>query len=166
MNPDILDAIEFDENQVDIEAIMRQIRQHLAQTRGTQPAASIEQPRSVMLDREVYDALYEANQEFDKGRVTPYLTPSSVPLIGSLLQRVRARLHSLVVFYVDRAVESQIGFNSHVVRVLNGIVRGLDTDPTPDRVAELERRVAMLEMHLRALGERSDRTASEEQEVS
>ena len=47
MNPDILDAIEFDENQVDIEAIMRQIRQHLAQTRGTQPAAPIEQPRSV-----------------------------------------------------------------------------------------------------------------------
>ena len=47
MNPDILDAIEFDEKQVDIEAIMRQIRQHLAQTRGAQPAAPIEQPRSV-----------------------------------------------------------------------------------------------------------------------
>ncbi len=141
MKPDIVDAIAFDENQVDIESIMRQIRQHLAQTHGTQAAVSVERPLSILLDREVYDELYEANQEFDKGHVTPYLTQSSIPLIGGLWQRLRLQLHSLVVFYVDRAVDTQTRFNSHVVQVLNGIVRGIDLDQTPDRVERLERRV-------------------------
>jgi hypothetical protein len=151
MNQDIIGAIEFDGEQVDIEAIMRQIRQYLAQERGTQVPSTIAIPQSVMLDREVYDALYEANQEFDKGHVTPYLTPTRVPLIGGLWQQFRLRLHSLVMFYVDRAVDAQIRFNSHTIRVLNGIVRGIDLDQTPDRVERLERRVADLEARLRGL---------------
>jgi len=151
MNQDIISVIEFDEEKVDIEAIMRQIRQHLAQARGVQIASIGERPQSVMLDREVYDDLYEANQEFDKGHVTPYLTPTHIPLIGGLWQQLRLRLHSLVVFYVDRAVEAQIRFNAHTIHVLNGIVRGIDLDQTPDRVQRLEHRVAELEARLQVL---------------
>jgi hypothetical protein len=151
MNPDIISAIEFDEEQVDIESIMRQIRQYLAQVHGTQAAAIVDRPQSTMLDREVYDELYEANQEFDKGHVTPYLTPTRIPVIGGLWQKLRWRLHELVMFYVDRATDAQIRFNSHTIRVLNGIVRGIDLDQTPDRVERLERRVAELEAQLGGL---------------
>lgn len=151
MNPDVINAIRLDEEQVDIEAIMRQIRQHLAHTHGVQMIEPTERSRSIMLEREVYDELYDANQDFDKGHVTLYLTPSRVPLIGSIWQWLRSRLHSLVTFYVDRAVDAQIRFNSHVVGVLNGIVRGIDQDQTPDRVEHLERRVAELEQQLQAL---------------
>jgi hypothetical protein len=151
MKQDILSAIEFDEEQVDIEAIMRQIRQYLAQERGAQVPSTVASPQSAMLDREVYDELYEANQEFDKGHVAPYLTPVRVPLVGGLWQGLRWRLHSLVTYYVDRAADAQIRFNSHTVRVLNGIVRGIDLDQTPDRVERLQRRVAELEARLQVL---------------
>jgi len=161
MNPDIVDAIEFDEKQVDIEAIMRQIRQYLAHKHGTQPPLFLEAPASSMLDRDVYDELYEANQEFDKGHVTPYLTPTHIPLIGGVWQWFRSRLHSLVVFYVDRAADAQIRFNSHVISVLNGIVRGIDLDQTPDRVERLERRVAELERQLQAQQVTTPKTTQE-----
>jgi|GEM_PF-938572 len=166
MNSDIIDAIEFDEKQVDIESIMRQIRQYLAQKQETQAASRIEEPTFVMLDREVYDELYEANQYFDKIRVAPYLTPVRIPLFGVLWQRLRLALHALVVFYIDRSVDTQMRFNTHVVRVLNGIVRGVDTDLTLNRVAELERRMEALEKQIHALGARTDTTAPEAREGS
>ena len=161
MNPDIVNAIEIDEQQVDVEAIMRQIRQHLAQTHGGPVVQPSEKPRAIMLEREVYDELYEANQEFDKGHVTPYLTPTRIPLVGGLWQGFRARLHALVMFYVDRAVDAQGRFNSHTVRVLNGIVRGIDLDQTPDRVERLERRVAELEWQLQAQQGAAEQAAQE-----
>jgi hypothetical protein len=157
MNSDLVNAIQFDEEQVDIESIMGQIRQYLAQTHGTPVALPIDRPQSIMLDREVYDELFEANQEFDKGRVTPYLTPVRVPLIGKLWQGLRWRLHSLVTFYVDRAADAQIRFNTHTIRVLNGIVRGIDLDQTPERVDRLERRVTELEQRLQASASQVER---------
>ena len=166
MNPNIVNTIELNEQQVDVESVMQQIRQYLAQTQGTQATQSVERPQAIMLDREVYDELYEANQEFDKGHVTPYLTPTHIPLIGGVWQRFRSQLHSLVVFYVNRAADAQIRFNSHVIRVLNGIVQGIDTDPTPNRVRDLERRVEVLEERLHALGAYAETTASGVQEDS
>jgi polyhydroxyalkanoate synthesis regulator phasin len=68
----------------------------------------------------------------------------------------------LVVFYVNRAAEAQTRFNTSVVRVLNGIVSGIDADQTPERVERLERRVAALEKQLKALA--SSPTAADKQE--
>ena len=166
MEPDIVDVIEFDEKHVDIEAIMHQIRQYLAHKHGTQPLISLQAPASSRLARDVYDELYEANQEFDQGHVTPYLTSTHIPVIGGVLQWFRTRLHSLVVFYVDRAADAQIRFNTHVIRVLNGIVHGIDTDQSPDRVRDLERRVEVLEKRLHALGASAETTTSGVQEDS
>jgi hypothetical protein len=160
MNSDVVDAVRFDESQVDIESIMRQIRQHLAQTRGTQTAALIEPPLSTVLDPDIYDELYQATQECDKVHVTPYLTPTHIPVIGGIWQRLRLQLHSLVVFYVGRAADTQVRFNTHVVRVLNGIVRGIDADQTGGRVTELERRVEVLEKQIHTLVARTDTAAT------
>ena len=161
MNSEIIDAIQYDEQHVDIEAIMRQIRQYLAQKHGSQTPVSSEAPASVMLDREVYDELFEANQTFDKVHVAPYVTSNRVPLVGVLWQRVRSQIHALVVFYVNRAADSQVRFNSHVIRILNGIVQSLDADGAADRISALERRVEALEGQLHAPEARAATTASE-----
>jgi hypothetical protein len=104
-----------------------------------------------VLDSEVYDELYHANQTFDKTYVTLYLTPVRVPLLSALWQSVRAKIHGLVLFYVNRLGETQIRFNSHVVRVLNAMVRDIDEDETPDQVAALEAKVVRLERTVQEL---------------
>lgn len=163
MSPDIIDAIKFDETQVDIEAIMRQIRQYLAQKQGTAVVSRTEEQSPTRFRREVYDELFEANHDFDKVRIAPYLTPVRMPIIGALWQRLRSALHALVVFYVDRAADAQVRFNSHVVRVLNGIVEGIDSDRIPDRLGELERRVEALEKRVHSPGAGPNATGPREQ---
>lgn len=140
------------EEMIDIEVIMRQIREHLAQQRGGQPAAAIEMTGAAF-DAGFYEELHAANQDFDRLYVAPYLTPSRLPVLGGLWQRVRAAFHGLVIFYVNRLAEAQMRFNTHAVRVLNEIVRSVDQADTADEVARLTRRVQMLEERLQRLEE-------------
>jgi hypothetical protein len=116
-----------------------------------------------VLDAEVYDELYHANQTYDKLYVLPYLAPTRVPLLGSLWRRVRAKVHGLVLFYVNRLGETQMRFNSHVVRVLNGMVRDLDEDETPEQVASLHTKVLRL---ARTVQELDARLATLERQVA
>jgi hypothetical protein len=162
MNPEIVDAIEYDESQVDVESIMQQIREYLGRQSGKPargagrgdfllwPRGGAGSARNV-LDSEVYDELYHANQTFDKSYVSLYLTPVRIPLLSALWQSVRARIHGLVLFYVNRLGETQIRFNSHVVRVLNAMVRDIDEDETPDQVAALEAKIVRLERTVQEL---------------
>ncbi len=137
------------EGEIDIEDIMRQIREHIArrqaQTAGWMPSP----PHDGRLGREVYDELYQANATFDKTYVSPYLTPTHVPLVGGLWQRLRQVAHNLVIFYVNRLAAAQVGFNHHVVRVLNELVRLLDQDDTAARLTRLEEEVAALRAELK-----------------
>ena len=131
---------------------MRQIREHLAQQRGGQPAAAAE-TSTAAFDAGFYEELHAANQDYDRLYVAPFLTPSRLPAVGGLWQRVRAAFHGLVIFYVNRLAEAQMRFNAHVVRVLNEIVRSLDQADTADEVARLTRRVQALEERLQRLEE-------------
>ena len=101
MNAEIVNAIQFDEEQVDI-AYLSCARFDSILLRPTEPRSPcplIGRSPSCWTVKSMTE-LYEANREFDKGRVTPYLTPVRVPVIGSLWQGLRWRLHSLVTFYV------------------------------------------------------------------
>ncbi|MGC8780464.1 MAG: hypothetical protein ACP5UQ_06325 [Anaerolineae bacterium] len=138
------------EEMIDVEVIMRQIREHLAQQRGGQPPAEAERPGAAF-DVSFYEELHAANQDYDRLYVAPYLTPSRLPVLGGLWQRVRAVFHGLVVFYVNRLAEAQMRFNAHAVRVLNEIVRTLDQADTADEMARLTRRVEALEERLKRL---------------
>lgn len=131
---------------------MRQIREHLAQQRGGQPAAAAETSPAAF-DAGFYEELHAANQDYDRLYVAPFLTPNRLPAVGGLWQRVRAAFHGLVIFYVNRLAEAQIRFNAHVARVLNEIVRSLDQADTADEVARLTRRVQALEERLQRLEE-------------
>jgi len=152
MNADLSPAPETPapEEMIDIEIIMRQIREHLAQQRGGQPMAATEMTGATF-DADFYEELHAANQDYDRLSVAPYLTPSRLPVVGGLWQRVRAAFHGLVIFYVNRLAEAQMRFNTHAVRVLNEIVRSLDQADTADEVARLTRRVQALEERLQRL---------------
>ena len=157
MDSDTLATIRYDEEPIDIEVIMRQIREQLARQHGTQPTAPRDMP-GIAFDATLYDELYAANQTFDQLYVAPYLTPSRIPLIGGLWQRVRLALHGLVVFYANRLAEAQMRFNAHAIRVLNEIVRSVDSAEMPDKVARLERTVQELEQRLATPGTRGTLT--------
>lgn len=161
MESNIIDLIQYDETQPDIEDIMRQIRQHLAQKHGGRISVPIESSESRLFESEVYDELFEANQVFDKTFVTPHLTAVRIPFLGLLWQRLRSQFHSLTIFYVNRAADAQIKFNAQVVHVLNGIIQGLDRDKTPERIEALAHRVENLERRLQALEAPADALPSE-----
>jgi hypothetical protein len=157
MESELVESVPYEGGPVDVEVVMDQIRDYLAKKHGgTRARSPVETSSSRIFAPETYDELYEANQTYDKLYVAPYLTPVKIPLFGALWQKLRGALHSLAIFYVNRLAEVQMRFNGHTVRVLNEIVRGLDGDQTPNRVTELERRVEVLEKHVRALAERTD----------
>lgn len=158
MESNIIDLIQYDEAQPDIEDIMRQIRQYLAQKHGTRIPLPVEATESRLFESEVYDELFEANQVFDKTFVTPHLTAAGIPFLGALWQRLRSQFHSLTIFYVNRSADAQMKFNAHVVRVLNGLIQGIDHDKAPEqiltlthRVEDLQRRLQILEAHIGVL---------------
>jgi len=143
------DQIQFDpEGEIDIEDIMRQIRAHIARRQEQPSSPAAPPPRQGRLKPELYDELYQANVAYDKAYVSLELTPTRLPFVGGLWQRVRRIAHNLVIFYVNRLGVAQIAFNRHAVRVLNEIVRSLDEDETLERVARLEREVAELRARL------------------
>jgi hypothetical protein len=161
MEAELIESVPYEGGPVNIEVVMGQIRDYLANKHGdARMRLPVQVSSNRILDLETYDNLYQADQTYDKLYVTPYLTPVKIPLFGALWQKLRGALHSLVVFYVNRLAEVQMRFNDHTVRVLNGIVRGLDADQTPSRVTELERRVDALEKQIRTLGEHRDITTT------
>lgn len=152
MDPELLDVVKYEGGPVDVEEVMRQIRAYLAKKRGGTPVELPSHwPSSGILAPHVYEELYQANQIYDKLYVASYLTPVRVPLVGGLWQRLRRELHHIAVFYVNRLGEAQIRFNAHIVRILNELVRHLDSDTTVDKVELLERRVQELEKRLAAI---------------
>ncbi len=164
MDTELLQAIGYQDGPVEVEVIMERIRDYLATKQGKE---RVRPPRQAaagrIFDHDVYDELFQLNQTYDRTFVAPYLTPVKVPLVGKLWQRVRGLAHALVVFYVNRAAETQARINASAVRVLNGIVSGIDADQTPERVERLEKRVAELERQLKAL-EAKQQTAPGRQE--
>lgn len=150
MNSEMLGAIEYDEDQLDIEVIMRQIRQYLAQKQGEQVQVAVEIPPTSLFTPQVYDELYRATQTSDKLHVTPYLTEVRIPVIGPVWQRLRSKLHELVIFYVNRLAEAMMVFNAHVVHALKGIVQGMDEEAA-SRIQRLEWQIKALERRLNGL---------------
>ncbi len=148
MGSDWISAIQYDEDHPNVEAIMRQIRERLAGEHGISAPTVSDDAHRKPFAREVYDELYEAHLASDRLYVSPYMTPTRVPILGPIWQRVRSLAHRLVVFYVARLAEAQMRFNAHVVHVLDGVVQGISADETPDKVQQLERRVQALEERL------------------
>ena len=130
------DVIDIRDPRVNVDEIMSRIRTNIrarreqAEANGTDfetlARAQYGAPRGSHFASELYDALYEANVMQDKVAVSLALTPNSVPVVGNLIQRVRAALHNITIYYVNMAMGRQTAFNAQVVHVLNELVRDME----------------------------------------
>ncbi len=77
------------------------------------------------INPQLYYYLKQANQS-PAAAVEPVLAPSpatQLPVVGRLWGRIRGQVHSLVLFYVNRAVRDQSRLNVELISVLNELTR-------------------------------------------
>jgi len=115
---------------VNIEEIMQDIRQQILAKKDLlrQDNKSALVLSGKRLSPEFYEQLYQANLVYDQTDVKLQVTPVNVPIIGSLLQRVRQMLHELVIFYVNKQAAAQIQFNAHVLQAMNLLAQELEKE--------------------------------------
>lgn len=130
------DLIEIHDSELDAGAILAQIRerierrrQELGYDRRTFPefgaAVYPEEPDDIPYDPSLHHHLRLLNREFAEIQTEPAMSSSPatrLPILGRLWQLVRGEAHSLVLFYVNRAVAHQKRVNRHLVSVLNRMV--------------------------------------------
>lgn len=115
--------------QVDAQAVIAQVEQTV-QWRQAQAAAQDADYEAFVTDLytarsddaiadTLQNSLQLANETWANMRVSLSLTPSCIPLLGGFVQRIRAALHNLVIYYVNMLGQQQIAFNQHVMQTLN-----------------------------------------------
>ncbi len=86
-----------------------------------------EPPTGSRINPQLYYYLKQANHS-PAAAVEPVLAPSpatQLPVVGRLWGRVRGQVHSLVLFYVNRAVRDQSRLNVELISALNEMTRAL-----------------------------------------
>lgn len=84
-----------------------------------------EPPPGAQVSPHLYYYLKQANQT-PASAVEPLLASSpatQLPVVGRFWQRVRGQVHSLVLFYVNRAVRDQNRLNVNLISTLNELTR-------------------------------------------
>ena len=102
-----------------------------------------------MLDRlyhpDLYHHLHLANKLYTDVETESILASSPatrLPLIGNLWGTIREQAHSLVRFYVNRAVAHEVEVNRHLVNALNLLTA--ENQRQQRAIAELEEALAAL----------------------
>ncbi len=154
------DVIEIRDPEIDAEAIMRQIREGIRKRRAEAEARGLDYDAlasglplpgtSTRLDDHLRAELRRMLASHDRIRVGLSLTPSRLPLVAPLVQRIRTALHHLVIYYVNMLAGQQARFNESVARVLVGLVRELEAAPTAIELEMLRQEVAALRERLEA----------------
>ncbi|MBN1135179.1 MAG: hypothetical protein JXM73_01245 [Anaerolineae bacterium] len=134
---------------LDTEAVMREIRARIRARRAEAKAKGLDfeayaeglypLPPDALFGRDLYEAVRYVGLGWDKVGVEMALTESRLPLIGGLVQRLRAALHELVLFYVNRLAARQVRFNEQTARALAALVGDLEAE-----IVELRARLAAL----------------------
>src|SRR2546425_333324 len=103
---DVSESIEIRDPAIDSEAVMRSIRENIRQRRAQAEAQGLNYEAFVeglyaarataRFDHSLYYDLRRMSVAYDKIGVGLSLSETRIPLIGPLLQRVRAGLHQLV----------------------------------------------------------------------
>lgn len=115
---------------VDIEQIMQQIRQQILAKKDAvrasgAPVVSVSGER---FSAEFYDHLYQANLIYDQIGVKLFVSKSTLPLVGPIIDKVRYKLHELVLFYVNKMAAEQIQFNTHMLQTVNLLAQELEKE--------------------------------------
>ena len=160
-NDNLEEIVEIRDSEIDAEAIMRQIRENIRRRRSDAEAQGLDyeafveglyaSPDATRFDRSLYYDLRWLSTGYYKIGVGLSLTESRLPLIAPLVQRVRATLHHLVIFYTNILAGRQIRVNDYIVRALSGLVETLEKDTTPNEIETLRQEVADLRAQLEQL---------------
>ena len=124
-------------SEVNVEAIMDQIRQKVHQQRQKAVAQGLQAGEFISddypeesgegnYDPQLYEQLRYANQPhriIGVRQVASQSIVAKLPLIGPIWQRVQTLAHNLVIFYVNSFGAEVIDFLKHVASVLNRLVR-------------------------------------------
>lgn len=114
---------------VNIEAIMQQIRrQILAQKGGPAEAEPIVPVEGKRFPPEFYEHLYHAGMAYDRIGVKMNVTPVNIPLIGKWIERIRSKLHELVLYYVNQVAAEQISVNHHLLQAISILSREFEQE--------------------------------------
>ncbi len=118
-----------DELEINVEAIMQEIRaeilaQRAAQT-GDDPVALVAGKR---LSPKFYEHLYQAGLNYDQIAPKLLVTQTNLPLIGGLVDKAREKIHLLVIFYLDRMAREQMAFNKQILQAMNALGASLEEE--------------------------------------
>lgn len=118
------------EEQVNIEQIMQQIRQQIIAKRAALSPDG--KPDIIVTGKRLppafYEHLYQARLAQDSFDVPVLVSKSSTPIIGPLIERLRAKFHELVVFYVNQSAARQVNATSHLIQALSALGRELEEE--------------------------------------
>jgi hypothetical protein len=141
---------EIEGDDIDAEAVMKEIRARIrarraqARARGLDWEAYAEGlyplPPDAILSRDLHEAVRHVGLGYDKIPVEMALTETRLPVAGGLVQRLRASLHELVLFYVNRLAARQVRFNEQTARALVTLVHDLEAE-----VRDLRARITAME---------------------
>ena len=119
--------------QVNVEEIMREIRaQILAQkaAEGSETAGMIPLAGQ-RLPADFYEHLYQAEMGYDQLLVRAKVQPSTLPLIGPLVNRLKHELHRLVIYYVNQVAVKQVEVNRQMLKALALLAETIETEANP-----------------------------------
>lgn len=143
-----MDSIEIRDEEIDVEEIMRKIRENISKRRESGAYTEemedlIDEPLQTaetgVLD---IDNLQQAFDYLNRNWDTraDYCISSHRPIIGRFLIKGRQLMHGEVRRYVDVIVGKQIEFNARMVRVVNSLIQGIEDRPKQER-AEISREI-------------------------
>ncbi len=160
-------VVEIRASEIDVEAILGQIRESLHRRREAAQAQGLDfdalakgvyQEDAERLDAAVYSNLRRLNAVYNRITVKQYVSPRHMPLIGGLVQRARAALHDLVIYYVNTLGSKQILVNETTVRLFNALLAEMEQDAarTRQEMAALQEQLAVLRAQLAELRSKQD----------
>lgn len=133
---------------IDAEAIMREIRTRIQHRRAQAEAQGLDfdalaegrftTDRPTRFNAELYYELRRLSISGEQIGVGLSLTTSRLPVIGSLVQRVRLALHQLVIYYVNMLARQQARVNAYEARAWSALMADLETQAAEAEVLRRE----------------------------
>lgn len=135
-----MDEMEMDPNEeaVDIEKIMRQIREQILSNKSSlqRDGKPIVPAGGERFPPEFYEQLYYAGLAYDQVGVKMHVTKLPIPVVGSLLAWLRGKVHQLVLYYVNQVAAQQIKVNTHLLQAVSILSKELETGDQSPRVEQ------------------------------
>jgi hypothetical protein len=149
---DVGEIIRIVDPELDVDAIMAEIRANLAGRAPLDPDPSslVYRPGEAALLSAQTELEWELEQAIDAQRdlgVADQLRPGA-GLVGALATRIKAPLHQLARFYVDLSVQKQASLQGHVLRALKVLAR--QSAEARDECARLRQEVEQLRAEIAA----------------